>query len=113
MDLTYQEPAEGILKNNDWGDSKEYKIACSCGADDHNHTVFVEADQYDISVTIYTRSRSDWRVNRFRKIWQLLTKGYVEQEVSISLTSQQALNYADTLKNAMEDIKKFKKSSTL
>lgn len=107
MDLKYQEPAQGILKTNDWGNSKAYKIACSCGGDDHDHNVWVEADNHDVSVTIYTQSKSDWRINRFRKIWQLLTKGYVEEEVSIMMTSQQALNYAETLKQAIEDVKHF------
>lgn len=111
MDLKYQEPAEGILKTNEWGKSKAYKIACSCGADDHDHNVWVEADDHDISVTIYTRSKSDWRVNRFRKIWQLLTKGYVEEEVSISLTRQQAFNYAYALNQAIKDVEEFKKQA--
>lgn len=109
MDLSYQQPAEGILKTHDWGESKAYNIACSCGADNHDHNVWVEADDHDVSVTIYTRSKSDWRVNRFRKIWELLTKGYVEEEVSISMTSQQAFNYAETLKIAIEDVKSLKK----
>jgi hypothetical protein len=43
----------------------------------------------------------------------LLTKGYLEQEVEIALTKQQALNYAYTLKQAIQDVEDFrdKKSS--
>ena len=109
MDLNYQSPAEGVLKTNDWGESKAYKIACSCGSDGHDHDVWVEADEHDISVTIYTKVKSDWRVNRFRQIWTLLTKGYLEHSVDISLTEQQALNYAYTLNQAIKDVKEFKK----
>ena len=38
--MTPQIPAEGILKTNDWGDSKVYRIACECGDESHNHNVF-------------------------------------------------------------------------
>lgn len=107
--MEYEKPAEGILKTNDWGNSKSYKIVCNCGGDDHDHNVWIEADECDVSVTIYTRSKSDWRINRFRKIWQLLTKGYVEEEVSIMLTKQQAFNYAYTLNQAIKDVEEFRK----
>jgi hypothetical protein len=113
MDINYQTPAEGILKTNDWGNSKVYKIACHCGGSDHDHDVWVEADEHDITVAIYTKVQSKWRVNRFRHIWTLLTKGYLEKEVEIALTKQQALYYAYTLKQAIQDVEDFrdKKSS--
>lgn len=109
--MEYEKPAEGILKTDDWGESKAYKVSCHCGDDNHNHNVWVEADEYDVSVTIYTRSKSDWRVNRFRKIWELLTKGYIEEEVSISMTKQQAFNYAFTLNEAIKDVEQFRKKA--
>jgi hypothetical protein len=39
----------------------------------------------------------------------LLTRGYIEYEGSIIMTEQQAFNYAETLKKAVEDVKNFKK----
>lgn len=110
--MDYEKPAEGILKTYEWGEAKSYRISCSCGADNHDHNVWVEADDHDISVTIYTRSKSDWRINRFRKIWELLTKGYVEEEVSLSLTKQQAFNYAYTLNEAIKDVERFQKENS-
>ena len=41
-----QTPAEGIMKTNDWGDSRVYRIACNCGDENHNHNVWVEADDH-------------------------------------------------------------------
>jgi hypothetical protein len=38
----------------------------------------------------------------------LLTKGYVEYEANIIMTEQQALNYANVLTSATNDVKKFK-----
>jgi hypothetical protein len=109
MDLNYEKPAEGILKTNDWGNSKVYKVVCHCGSDGHDHDVWVEADRYDVTVTIYTNVKSNWRVNRFRQIWDLLTKGYSQHSVDISLTQQQAFNYSLTLQEAIKDVESFRK----
>lgn len=103
-------PAEGILRLNDWGDSKWYYITCDCTDPDHAHTVEVEADDHSVSVTIYTTVKTRfWGRRRWRDIWSLLTRGYVEYEASVILKEQQALNYAATLTNAVADVKVFKK----
>jgi hypothetical protein len=108
-----QEPAEGILKHKDWGDSKVYRVACNCGASDHDHHVWVEADEHDVSITIYSNVKSNWwSKTRWHAIWTLLTKGYIESEGILSMSEQQALNYAETLKKAINDVKSFKQSRT-
>lgn len=107
--MNAQKPAEGILKNGDWGDTKSYQIVCDCHDPDHNHNVYIEADDVGVTVTTYTTQKSQfWSTNRFKTIWILLTKGYVEYEASIIMTEQQALNYSETLKSAIEDVKKFR-----
>ena len=108
--MNVQVPAEGIMKTNDWGDSKVYRIACSCGCEDHDHNMWVEADDFDISVTIYSTTKTNWwSKTRWYHIWTLLTKGYIDTESTICLTEQQALNYAETLKSAIDDVQQFKK----
>jgi hypothetical protein len=107
--LELQVPAEGIMKTNDWGDSRVYRIACNCGDETHNHNVWVEADDHDIIVTVYTTVKSNfWSKTRWHAIWTLLTKGYIDTESSVHLTKQQALNYAETLKIAIEDVNMFR-----
>jgi len=107
--MNAQVPAEGIMKTNDWGDSRVYRIACNCGDENHNHNMWVEADDCDITVTIYTQQKSKWwSMNRWQTIWTLLTKGYIEYEGSIIMTEQQALNYSETLKKAIKDVANFK-----
>jgi len=109
--MTPQTAAEGILKRNDWGDSKIYQVVCDCSDANHDHNIWVEAEDCGVTVTIYTTSKSKWfEMSRWRKIWILLTQGYIEEETSIIMKEQQALNYAETLKNAVEDVKNFKKS---
>lgn len=108
-----QTPAEGILKRNDWGNSKVYQIVCGCGDEHHDHSLWVEAEETDINVTLYVNVKSPvWSMNRFKQIWTLLTKGYLQHESTIFMSEQQALNYAETLKSAVQDVKDFKKSRT-
>jgi len=106
-----QTPAEGILKRGDWGYSKLYNVPCECSDSTHDHNVWVETDETErVNVTIYTTVKSKWwEANRWQKIWTLLTKGYVEYEATVVMTEQQALNYSETLKKAIADVKQFKK----
>jgi len=104
-----QTPAEGIMKTNDWGDSRVYRIACNCGDENHNHNMWVEADDGDITITIYTTGKTNyWSKTRWYHIWTLLTKGYIDTESTVCLTKQQALNYAETLKSAIIDVETFR-----
>ena len=104
-----QIPAEGILKTNDWGDSRVYKVVCNCGDDDHSHNVWVESDDHEVTVTVYTTVKTNfWSKTRWQHIWTLLSKGYVDCETTVSMTEQQAINYAETLKSAVVDVKKFR-----
>ena len=104
-------PARGILKINDWGDSKMYKAVCSCGDDDCSHTVDIEADN-EVNVTIYTRTRTNfWSKTRWSHIWSLLTQGHADFETTVVLDKQAALNYADVLNSAVRDVETFEKET--
>jgi hypothetical protein len=104
-----QAPAEGILKTNEWGDSKVYRVVCECTDSNHDHNVWVEADNHDITVTIYATVKSNfWSKTRWHHIWSLLSKGYVDTETTLILRKQGALNYAETLKLAISDVETFR-----
>lgn len=104
-----QIPAEGILKKNDWGNAKEYQIVCDCGSDDHMHNLWIEAEDIGITVTIYATVKSPWwSMNRFKQIWTLLTKGYLEHQTVLTMNEQTALNYAETLKKSIQDVQQFR-----
>jgi hypothetical protein len=110
MDMIAETPARSILKVNEWGASKMYKVVCECGSDDCTHTVDIEAEDTGVTVTIYTKTRTNfWSMNRWQHIWTLLTKGHVDFETNIHLSEQSALNYSETLKQAVYDVKNFKK----
>jgi hypothetical protein len=107
--MTPQTPAQGILLHKDYGDAKYYTVPCECYSTDCAHTVCVEAEDTGIVVTTYTTQKTKWwEFNRFRIIWRLLTKGYVEYEATIIMNEQQALNYANVLTQSVNDVKIFK-----
>ena len=99
-------PAMGILKTGDFGDAMFYHIRCDCGNEDCAHDLEVEADDMHIQVHIYhTQHTKWWEKNRWKQIWQILTKGYADMQTTIVLDEQTALNYSATLKAAIQDVK--------
>lgn len=104
-----EKPATGILKQGEFGDAIYYTVQCDCTDPDHSHWVEVEADDYCVSVNIFSEFHSKWwQKKRWRQIWQLLTKGYIELQSTIILKEQAAHNYAEAIKSAIEDVKVFK-----
>lgn len=112
MQVSYQVPAEGIMQTNDWGDSRVYRVMCTCGDSNHEHNMWVEADESEVSVTIYTTASSNfWTKTRWHAIWTLLTKGYIDTESTVIMRKQQAVNYAHTLLSAVDDVETFRKEN--
>ena len=132
-----QTPAEGILKTNDYGNSKWYQVICGCGQPDHALSVEVEADDSGVSVNTYATVKTDywtdsvkkrydidnpwlqefdwfWKdlvnglVTRLKLTWAIWIKGYVQAETTVLMSEQQALNYAATLTSAVKDVKLFR-----
>jgi hypothetical protein len=110
--MKVQTPAEGILKKNDWGNSKAYQISCGCGDPEHDHNLWVEADNTGVNVTVFVNVKSPlWSINRWQQIWTLLSKGYLAHESTLYMSEQQALNYSEAIKSAINDVKTFKEIS--
>ena len=132
-----QTPAEGILKRNDFGDSKYYQVVCGCGQEYHDHNVEVEADECGVNVNIYATLKTDywtetvdkrydidniwlqefdwaWKsiingiVRKVKLTWELWSTGAITTETTIHMTEQQALNYSETLKSSIKDVKEFR-----
>jgi len=107
--MNYEMPAEGIMKTNDWGDSKVYRVACTCGDENHAHNVWVEADDHDVTVTVYTTTKTNfWSKTRWYHIWTLFSMGYIDTESTVCMTKQQAFNYSQTLLSAIDDVDAFR-----
>ncbi len=140
--MNAQMPAEGIMKTGEFGDSKFYKVVCGCGQPDHDIDFEVEADECGINVNTYVTVKTDywgntfkyrhdienpwlaefdyfWKdianglIRRVKWTWRIWTQGYVRAETTIAMNEQQALNYSETLKSAVSDVKEFRKSSQI
>lgn len=132
-------PAQGIMKTGEFGDSKFYKVVCGCGQPDHDVDFEVEADDTGVNVNTYITAKTnywtetvkkrynidnpylqewDWYwkdivngvVRRLKMTWEIWTQGYIRTQTTIAMSEQQALNYAETLKSAIQDVQNFKKS---
>jgi hypothetical protein len=130
-------PAQGIMKTGEYGSSKFYKVVCSCGDSAHDIDFEVEADECGINVNSYITAKTDywtesvakrydidspwlqefdwfWKdlvngvVTRIKLTWTVWTKGYVQLESTVAMNEQQALNYSETLKSAIQDVKNFR-----
>lgn len=102
-------PATGILKQGDFGDAMIYYVQCDCGDPDCAHTIEVEASDYAVQVNLYhTQHTKWWEKNRWKQIWQIITKGYAEMQTTIVLKEQTALNYSAVLESAVKDVANFR-----
>lgn len=136
--ISAQEPAEGILMRGDYGDSKFYQVVCGCGQEYHDHNLEVEAADTGVNVNLYITVKTDywsetfekrydinspwqqefdwyWKdlinglIKRVKLTWELWTTGAITAQSTIAMSEQQALNYAETLKQATKDVQSFKK----
>lgn len=102
-------PATGILKQGNFGDAMFYYVQCNCGSEDCAHTIEVEADDACVQVHLHhTQHTKWWEKNRWKQIWQIVTKGYAEMQTTIVLDEQTALNYSAVLESAVKDVAKFR-----
>ena len=108
-----QVPAEGIMKTRDLGDYQSYLVECSCGSTDCRHDIVVEADDDTpiVNVTLYVTVKT--ASNRWKYIWELLTKGFVRFESTTLLSEPVALNYSYALKKASEDVRRFREKNII
>lgn len=138
--MNSQPAAEGIMKTGEYGDAKFYKVVCQCGDPDHDIDFSVEAEDTGVNVNIHTTTKTDhwtesvkkrydidnpyfqeldwalkdiWNglVTRLKLTWQVWTKGVIKTEITVAMSEQQAINYADTLKSAVVDVKTFREKN--
>lgn len=115
-----QVPAEGILKSNDYGYSKFYTIPCACGDHEDDIKLEVEAEVTGVTVHHWVTVKTDsWStptkfryinslLHRIRLTYNLWFHGNIKYEAWTVMNKQQALNYSEVLKQAIEDVTKFR-----
>lgn len=130
-----EDPARGILMRYKYSDLQSFHVVCDCHENEHSHEILIESQNQEVSVTISTIEHTDFWSESFKKkldiennffqkidwfwkdlfnglirkiklTWILWTRGSVKYEACLLLNEQVALNYAEALKKAIEDVKK-------
>ena len=111
MDLNYQPPASGIAQIGKSHSHRAYKVLCECGGVDHALDVWIEVEPHRecdlVELTVYANMWTpvfNGMVDRLKAAWNILFKGVHKQEHSILLNHQTALNFAETLNTAINDL---------
>lgn len=109
-----QTPAQGIMLQGEYSDSKNFKVECDCSSDDHAVFMWIEVSQDDdipdVEVSFYVRTWTaiidgGW-LGRLKAAYDVLVKGVHKQEHHMILNKQSAINFADAIKNTVKEMEK-------
>ena len=108
-----QPPAQGIMFDGDYGNCQAYTIACDCHSGDHQVHMWIELtgddDLKDIEMTFYVNTTTPfWKegFSRVKAAWNILIHGYREDQHSLILNKQAALNVASTITTVIEELER-------
>jgi hypothetical protein len=109
-----QKPAQGIMLQGEYGNSKNFKVECDCSSDDHAVYMWIEVqrdeDIPDVEVSFYvtTWTKEFWKnwPARLKAVWDIIVHGVHKQEHHMLLNKQSALNFAAAIQNTVKDMEK-------
>jgi hypothetical protein len=109
-----QRPAQGISLDKDFGDAKVFNVECDCSSDDHAVKMWIEVqrdqDIPDVEVSFYvtTWTKNFWNnwPARICAVYDILFKGVHKQEHHMLLNKQSALNFAEAIKDTIDELDK-------
>lgn len=102
-----ENPAIGILKTSEYNNSIGFHIECDCASPTHSAKMWVESDAGRISISFFVTTTSTfWRegFSRIKTAWNVLFKGYDEQEHQLLLNKQAALNLAAVINDSVSKL---------
>jgi hypothetical protein len=109
-----EQPATGVSKILDMGDTVCYRIDCVCNSQDHSVNTWIEVEQSwedidQISVMFFVKTYNRYNENIWQRIKQaakILFTGVDEKEHEILLKPQAALNWIKAVEETIERMKK-------
>ena len=111
--MTHQTPAQGIMLDRDYGGSKSYTVACDCQDGDHQVHMWIELTGDDdckhIEMTFYVNTTTPFWTKGFSRLkaaWTILVKGYREDQHTLILNKQAALNVASAIESTVKDFER-------
>jgi len=112
--MNAQIPTRGIMLTADYGDSKSYTIDCDCQAKEHQVNMWIDLDvdldvDDQVKMTFHvTTTTPFWKdgFSRFKAAWDILVHGYREDQHTLLLNKQAALNVANTIIDVVKELEK-------
>jgi hypothetical protein len=112
MVMKAQIPAQGLMLQGDYGKSKNFKVECDCGSEDHAAYMWIEVAEDkevpDVEVSFYVRTWTPlWEggvMSRIKAAYEIIFKGVHKQEHHMLLSKQSALNFAETIKKTVKEM---------
>lgn len=105
-----QTPADGIHKHRyAWDESESFVVHCDCTSDDHSVEAWIEVeDDYDFAtVTFYIQPVTPYTPSLWKRVkmaFKLVFTGFYQEQHSIYLGQQAAVNFHHALKSTIERI---------
>ena len=104
-------PLLQIMQVDDWPDWKRFRVACECTDPRHDLDMGIivepEPEVHTVNLEFYIRGQSPtWSTgwNRWRAMWQLLTRGKIELEHHVILSTEGAKNVIGAIAGSIEQI---------
>jgi len=110
--------SKNVMKTNEFDDSIYYRVACTCGSDEHDVTIELEKDKEIPSMVFLNFYKkigwcSHWgNLNIFERFWKrikcsfiMLFIGYVELEESFILSKDNIEPFIEALNEGREYLK--------
>jgi hypothetical protein len=118
--MNAQEPAYGIMQTGDFEYAKSFRISCACHSSDHDVYAWIEVDRdheepvaSDVQLTFYVAGTTPiWKkgFGRIQYAWNVLVKGYHQEQHELILNEQAAINLADAITKTVAKLRTAKSS---
>jgi hypothetical protein len=116
--MNNQTPAQGIMLDADFGSCQAYTIACDCHDGNHQVHMWIElegdSDNKDVNMTFYVNTTTPFWTKGFSRIraaWEILVRGYREDQHTLILNRRAAVNVANTITTVIAELEDLKRKN--
>ncbi len=113
--------SEKVMKTAEFNDMVLYRVACTCGLEDHDVSMCIEHDRELNCIYLTLYDRTEWianindDLNFFQRFWErikvalrVLFTGYIELESTLVMDSEEQIRgFVTALLEGLEHVKKY------
>ena len=110
-----QTPAQGIMQTGDYAETKMFRLECNCHFVDHDVQVFISSEYGYIAMEVFSKVSlySQGFFKRLKMLIKFLWSGHAEMDHTLLMNKQQALNFAEVIKDTIVKLEKFEKTENI